>query len=135
MSKSNYLEAAFLNHVFRTTALAQPANVYVSLHTADPGETGVSEVSGGSYARASIARADGQWTDPSSGGLGAMTNVNPVAFPTATANWGTVTHFAIWDAASAGNCLYVGSLATSRAILNGDTTPTFAAGALSVSES
>ena len=108
---SDAYETAILNHVFRTTALAQASSVYVSLHTADPGDTGASEVSGGSYARAAVSRADASWNAPATSGSGkAITNAGAIAFPTATADWGTVTHVGFWDAASAGTFIAGGAL-------------------------
>jgi hypothetical protein len=60
------------------------------------------------------------------------TNANAITFAAPTANWGTVTHFGIYDATSAGNLLVWGALTASRVISNGDAAPSFAPGALSV---
>lgn len=68
--------------------------VYASLHTADPGTTGTSEVSGGSpaYARKAIT-----WNAASGGNLD--NNANPVFdVPAGT----TITHFGLWSASSGG---------------------------------
>jgi hypothetical protein len=137
VSKSDYLESALLNHTFRTTAFTQPTNVYVSLHTADPTDAGTgTEVSGGSYARVEVSRANASWSAPANnGGAQEITNAAAVTFPSPTANWGTVTHFGIWDASTTGNLLYHGSLTTSRTINNGDSAPSFAIGALAIRES
>lgn len=132
--KTNYLEGALLNHIFRTTGLSQPTNVYVALFTAAPSDAGGgTEVSGNAYARVAIARADAQWNAPA-GTPRAITNVNAVNFPTPTpSGWGTVTHFGIFDASSGGNLLYWAALTQSKTI-NASDTVSFAAGALSVSE-
>lgn len=74
--------------------------VYASIHTADPGTTGASEVSGGSYARQAIT-----WNTASGGGLD--NNVNP-AFPIPAGT--TVTHFGLWSAATAGTFYGGGAL-------------------------
>ncbi len=106
---SDYIEAAWLNHTFRTTAYTQPTNVHVALFTAAPSDSGGgTEVSGGSYARVSVARADAQWNAPGVAGL--IDNVNAITFATATASWGTATHVGIFDAATSGNLLYQGAL-------------------------
>lgn len=62
MSISNYAELALLNAVFNATAFGLVGDPYVSLHTADPGETGASEVAGGAgpYARQQVA-FDAAW--------------------------------------------------------------------------
>ena len=110
---SNYLENALVNATLRNTAYTSPATVYVGLFTTDPTDAGSGiEVSGGSYARQSAAFAA-----PSNG---ASSTSADVTFPQATANWGTVTHFGVFDASSAGNLLYHGALTASKTIETGD---------------
>jgi len=113
-AKSDYLEAAILNHVLRNTALTSPTTVYVGLSTAAilDDASGLAEPSGGSYAREAIT-----FDAPSSG----VCNNNEVTFTQATADWGTLTHFGIFDAVSGGNLLYHGALTASKAIDSGDT--------------
>lgn len=97
-SFTNYLEAALLNHVFRAVALSAPAAVYVGLFTSAPGEAGGgTEVSGGSYARQAIT-----FGAPSGG---TVTQSGAVQFPLASASWGTVVAYGIFDAVSGGNLL------------------------------
>lgn len=113
---SDYLENKVLDHVIGGTAYTAPATVYVGLWTADDGlESGTltSEVSGGSYARQSITFA------AASGGSSSSNAT--VTFPTATANWGTITHVALMDASTAGNVLFHGAVTTSKTIESGDT--------------
>lgn len=138
MAKSNFLEDAILNHVLRGVAFPTlGASVYVALHTADPTDAGTgAEVAGGSYARVAVSRAIGSWAAPAdNAGAQRTSNSAAITFPSPTANWGTVTHMAIWDAATAGNLLYRAILGTSRTINNGDQAPSFAIGALTVQES
>lgn len=110
---SNYLENALINATLRNTTYTSPATVYVGLFTTDPtdADSGV-EVSGGSYARQSATFAA-----PSNG---ASTTSADVTFPTCTADWGTVTHFGIYDASTNGNLLYHGVLNNSKNIQTGD---------------
>lgn len=112
MSFSNFLENKVLGHVFGATPYTAPATLYVGLFTSNPGETGSgTEVSGGSYARQTIAFTV----------AGAQaSNTAAVEFPTATASWGTITYAAIYDALSGGNLLAYGALTTSKTIDNGD---------------
>lgn len=51
MALSAYVIPKLLDHVLKGTPFTQPTNIYVSLHTADPGTTGANECTGGSYAR------------------------------------------------------------------------------------
>ncbi len=112
MSFSNYLENKVLLHVFGATAYTAPATLYVGLFTSDPGEAGTgSEVSGGSYARQTVTFTV---TD------NLASNTAAVEFPTATALWGTITYAAVYDAATGGNLLGSGGLATAKTIDSGD---------------
>lgn len=131
MSFGNYLENELLDHVFGCGSrnFTAPTNVFVALSTADPGEdgSGLAEPSGGSYARVSTGSA--AW-NVASGGV--VNNASAVTFPQATAAWGTITHVALYDAASGGNLLASGALTSSKAVASGDTVE-FAAGQLSIS--
>jgi hypothetical protein len=110
---SDFLENALINATLRNTTYTSPADVYVGLFTTDPTDDGSgTEVSGGSYAR-EIAT----FAAPSNGS--SSTNAD-VQFPQATDNWGTVTHFAIFDALSSGNMLYHGILTAAKTIETGD---------------
>lgn len=118
---SNYLENKVLDHVLKNTAYTQPANLYLALFTNTSGSAATNleagtltdEVSGGSYARKTVAFA------AASGGS-AATNAT-VTFDAATANWGTVTHVAVMDAATSGNVLFWGAVTTPKTIETGDT--------------
>lgn len=127
---SDFLEQAILNHFFRNTDIgAPPSNVYIGLFTAAPSDSGGgTEVSGGSYARATVATTS-QWSAPGAAGL--TDNINDIVFATATANWGTITHVAIFDAITAGNLLFHGALAASKVVNSGDVFK-FLAGALDI---
>jgi hypothetical protein len=116
---SDYLENALINHLFRNTDYARPANIYVALYTAAPSDSGGgTEVSGGSYARQAIATgASSGWTAASGG---ATENSATLTFPTATASWGTITHIGLFDASSGGNLLFHGALTASKTIGSGD---------------
>lgn len=119
MSKSNALETSLLQLLFNATPIANIAdnaasspltNLYVSLHTADPGEAGnqsTSEIAYTSYARVAVARTSSGWTITGN-------SVSPnatISFPAGTGGSGTATYFGIGTAASgAGVLLYSGAL-------------------------
>lgn len=110
---SDFLENALINATLRNTTYTSPADVYVGLFTSDPMDDGSgTEVSGGSYVR-EIATFDA----PSNGSSSTDADVQ---FTQATDNWGTVTHFGIFDAVSGGNLLYHGVLTSSKTIETGD---------------
>lgn len=137
---TDYLENKLADHLFRTTTFTQPTTLAVALYTAAPGETGGgTEVTGGSYARVANNPANANWngthgntTGVSSGTGGQISNAGVLTFPTPTANWGSITHFAILDATTAGNMLIYGALTTAKTVNNGDPAPSFQAAALTV---
>lgn len=118
---SNYLENKVLDHVLTGSAYSQPAARYLGLFLNTSGNAAANleagtltdEVSGGSYARQAVTFA------AASGGSSA-TNAT-VTFPTASANWGTITHVAVMDQSTGGNVLFWGAVTTSKTIDNGDT--------------
>ena len=112
MSFSNYLETEILDHVFAGNAYSAPATIYIGLHTSNPDEDNSgTEVSGGSYARQSMAFTVSGNT---------ASNSAAVEFPTATASWGTVSHIGLYDASTAGNLLAYAALSASKTIDSGD---------------
>lgn len=140
---SDYLENKLIDHLFRTATFAKPAALYIALLTAAPTDAGGgTEVVGGGYARVNLAPLDTNWkatqggTSGASAGTGGVTaNAVSIAFPAPSANWGTVTHFGIYDASTAGNLLIWDALTAARTILNGDPAPSFAIDALQITVS
>ena len=126
-SFGDYAENKILDHVLGKTAFTMPT-VYVALSTADPTDdaSGIAEPSGNAYAR--VATEGATW-NASSGG--ASSNASAITFPTATGSWGTITHFALYDASTSGNMIAHGALSTSKAVATNDT-PEFKAGELDV---
>lgn len=121
---STYLANEILDHVLRNAAFTAPTSLWVGLFTADTdlndnNIAGASEVSGGSYTRQEAGGASG--IDFVAAAGGATDNDAVIQFPTATADWGLVTHFALMDAATAGNVLVWGSLTVSKNVYSGDT--------------
>ena len=104
---------------------------YISLHEANPNETGDQTTSEGnytSYARVSVARSTAGWTVAS----GTADNDSAITFPACTGGSDTETHFGIGsDSTGVGNLFFWGALTASLAVSSG-ITPSFAAGALDV---
>ena len=129
-SFTDYLENELLDHVFGGGDYTRPGTLYIALSTttiSDDG-TGMTEPSGGAYARASVTNNATNW--PAASG-GAKSNGTAITFAQATASWGTIVDFAIMDALAAGNMLGYGTLTTSKTIDSGDT-PSFAVGELDI---
>lgn len=136
MSKSNAWETALLQLLFNNTNAANigdatglrgsstAGSLYVSLHTADPGEAGdqtTNETSYTSYARVAVARSGSGWTVSGTN----PTQVSPaatVSFPACTGLTATITHFGIGTAASgAGVLLYSGTVTPNISVSAGVT--------------
>jgi len=137
MSLSNAFENDLALLLFNNTSIANvgdatgivhsttAGNLYVALHTADPGEAGdqsTSEASYTGYARVAVARSSAGWTVSGS----APTTVNPAAnitFGNPTSGQ-TLTHFSIGVASSgATRMLGSGALTSSIVVTNGGAAP------------
>lgn len=132
MSKSDVFENDLLKLIFNGTAIANLAdnaasapltNLYISLHTADPGEGGnqsTSETTYTSYARVSVARTSGGWTVTAN-------SVSPVAnidFPTCTAGGPhTISYFGVGSAASGPGVLYYSGAISPNISVSSGVTP------------
>lgn len=130
-SFADYLENKLLDHAFKTASYTPATNLYVALSKSTLSDTVTGtiagEVSGGSYAR----KGCNTW-DAASGG--ATANSQVVTFAQATADWGTITYFAIINALTAGtgSVLAYGNLTAAKLVESGDTLR-FATGDLDVS--
>lgn len=93
MPYTTYAKNAMLDRAAGTPKGFGEMALYVSAHTADPGDTGTNEVTGGSYARKSIT-----WNAPSGGSIDSS-NQPVLDIPSGT----TVTHIGLFDASTSGN--------------------------------
>lgn len=128
---SDYLENKVLDHILGATAYTPPSKVYLALYTATPSDAGGgTEVTGGDYARCEITNNTSNWPNAASG---SKSSGAAFTFATATASWGTITHWALFDALNDGNMLYWNQLTASKPIDTGDTAQ-FAAGKITVTQ-
>ena len=112
MSFSNTYETNVLTWTFTTGAVTRPTAWYIGLFTSDPGEAqGGTEVSGGSYVREAVTFTVSGET---------ATNSAASEWPVATANWGTITHIAVYDASTSGTQIAYAALTSSKTISTGD---------------
>lgn len=145
MSKSNAFETDLLGLIFNNTDIAligdaagiqnsaTAGSLYVSLHTADPGEAGdqtTNETAYTDYARVAVARTGGGWTVSGN----TVSNAALVQFPQCGVTGATLTHFGVGtDSSGAGKLLYSGALSSSLAVSSG-IQPQFSSGDLDVTE-
>lgn len=97
---------------------------FISLHTADPGNAGASEVAGNNYGRVAGGTFNQSGSNPTT-----ATNAAVIEFAVATGNWGTVSYFGIWSASSGGTFYGGWALVTPKAYTTDDVAR-FIAGAL-----
>lgn len=121
---SNYLENKLLDHVLTGTSFPQPSR-YLALFTNTSGNAAANleagtltdevSTSGTAYARQAITF--------NAASSGSSSSSATVTFPTATANFGTITHVAVMDGDTegAGNVLFYGAVTTAKTIEVGDT--------------
>lgn len=131
MSKSNTFESDVLKLIFNATAIANIAdnaasspltNLSVALHTADPGEAGTqttSEAAYTSYARVSVARTSGGWTETS----GSVSPVATIAFPAGSGGSGTVTHFSVGPTGGGATKILYSGTVTANIVTGSGITP------------
>lgn len=110
---SDYLENKVLDHILGTTSYTMPSAVYVGLSTGSfADDNSGTELSGSGYARVAATF--------NAASSGATDNDSAVQFSAATGSWGTVSHFGIFDASTAGNLLIHGAFTTAKVIASGD---------------
>lgn len=143
MSASNDFENDILLLVFNNIDIANigdaaglqnsvaAGSLYVSLHTADPGEAGkqdASETTYTGYARQAVARSAAGWTVLNNN----VENAAIITFPASTAGTPTITHFGVgYEVSGATKLVASGALNTSK-VINVGGANTWAAGALDI---
>lgn len=108
MSISDYAENKLLGTLGNTSFTV--AATYIKLHTGDPGENGTAN------AAAETTRKAVTWNAPSGGSMAASATVSWTNVSTTE----TYTYWSLWDASTAGNCLWSGALSASAAVTAGD---------------
>jgi hypothetical protein len=131
MSLSDSLENSLAKLIFNATPITNIADnaasgpltsLYVSLHTADPGEAGTqttNETAYTSYARTAVARTSGGWTVTAN-------SVSPVAnidFPQCTGLTATITHLGVGSLVSTAGVLYMSGTVTPNISVSSGVTP------------
>lgn len=100
---------------------SKPTSFYMALLTAAPiisddGTTVSEPPSASGYARVNFNNDATFWASPSGG---AITNTGTIAFPQATADWPSVTHYAFMDALTGGNMYLYSTLQLPRVVQSG----------------
>ena len=131
MSLGNTTETAILAKLFNNTAIPWDAatDLELHLHTADPGEAGItttSEATYGSYTAVVVARTAGGWTVAGN----TVTNTALVQFATCTSGSNVVTHVSIAPSGST-TIIASGALSSSITVSTG-IRPQFEAGDLAL---
>ena len=110
---SDYLENEILDHILATGAYTMPSAIYIGLSTGSFGDDASgTELNGNGYTRKVIAF--------DAAIAGTADNSGAVELSAATASWGTVSHFGLFDASSGGNLLIHGAFTAAKLIDTGD---------------
>jgi hypothetical protein len=116
--------ATGITNIADNTATSPLTNLYISLHTGDPGVSGnqtTSEVAYTGYARVAVARTSGGWTVSGSNPV-QVAPVATISFPAGTAGSGTAAYFGVGTASSGtGVLLYTGTVTPNIVCGNGVT--------------
>lgn len=134
MAASQYFADAILNWLRGTTFPAAPVtNVFLSLHSGDPGALGVNNDVTTTIASGRATLALANLTTPAAGSPSGrvISNVSAVNFTNSALADATLTYFGVWSAISAGNFLVSGILSPPANILTGDIVE-FAAGQMKI---
>ena len=108
-----------LDHLLGAQSFTPPATWYAALMTANPTDAGGgTEVTGGSYAR--VAVTNNTTSFPSASGTASMSTGITIDWGTASANWGSITCVAFYDASSSGNLGPWCPLSVSKTVNSGD---------------
>lgn len=131
---SDYLETAWLNHMFRLDTFSKPATIYAALHSIDPTDVGnIGEFTGTAYARVPIAVANASWEAPVTEGDSQMiSNSIVIQFATPGSDWGTYNYMSFNDAAVLGNELIFAPMEVARAVVASDNPPTWLPGNIQI---
>ena len=138
-SDTDWAENNKIDFQFRAQTWTIAANLDFALFTTACSDSAAgTEVSGGSYARASVARSLTNFagtqsagsTTASSGTGGQTSNNVAINFATPSAGWGTVTHVGVYSSTNLMTCF---ALTTSKTINSGDTV-SFAIGAFTYTQ-
>ena len=122
-----YFADCVIGNVFKTkTSPALPSTYYIGLSTTTPTSdgTGVSEPSDPAYTRVALTSL----TAPVGG---VIRNDQVISFPDSTEDWGTITHFVLYDARTGGNLLIYNTVDKPR-LIQADSQITFKANGLSL---
>lgn len=112
---SDIFETALLDHIFHYDVYTYPRTaMVVALWIGDPTDTGSggAEVSAAGYTRLETTPSD--WT---AAVVGSLANGATLTFPVALADWGEVTHFALFN--TYGDMLFHGPLTSPQTITTG----------------
>jgi hypothetical protein len=133
----NYLKLVFqaVNwaNVADNAATSPLTNLYVSLHTADPGAGGsqtTSEAAYTGYARVAVVRTSSGWSISAE----TISNVGAITFPASTSGPEVETYVGVGSAISGAGVLFWRGALTASLTVNNGITPSIAIGALTITE-
>jgi hypothetical protein len=125
---STAMKNSILDMLFNQQNITAPTAIWLSMHTADPGATGASEVSGSSYARVNVTNSF------SAAASGAITNDVQIDYPEVTGSPYTAAFWGLWSAPSGGTYYKGGDISPDKTHPVGSV-PSISVGELDISVS
>lgn len=128
MNTTYFVNCALRNIFGIDTSIALPKTYYLGLSKKEPKIDGAGfeePANGLGYERLLLDKL----SEPEDG---LVTNSEDINFEESTGNWGTITHFVIFDGKTGGNLLIYGALTTERSVEKA-TVMTFKKGTLTLS--
>ena len=113
MHASDYAENKIADHLLSKTSWTMPSQVYVKLHTGDPGEAGTANAAG------ETTRQAANWYRSHPSASSGSASLSGTVSWTGVSTGETYTHVSLWDASSGGNCLASGAMGSSVAVSSG----------------
>jgi hypothetical protein len=116
MSISNTWEVEILDHIFNNAAAPAVAAPWISLHTADPGETGANEVTAGTK---TYTRQSGAFGAAAAGAVSNSASLTWSSMPAAS-----VKFVGVWNSSTAtasASFIWGGAMTTTKVVGAGDT--------------
>ena len=133
MSSTNFAKNKSQDFIFGAISFTPPGNYYLGLSTSTISSSGsnATEPSGANYARVALPNTKSTFTYSSSG---CLVNNALVSFPQSSGSWGTIINIGLWDSLTSGSIYYYTTL-NPAIVIQANTTVTFSASAITISQS
>ena len=103
MASTTYQKNLINDYLFGAVSFTPPGTYYLGLSTTTASVVGVTEPSGGGYARVPVINTKSYFTYSTSG---CLVNSGSIAFAQSSGSWGTVVDAVLFDALTSGSARF-----------------------------